>query len=128
MHKMGFEPQTIAYQSRVVTRVLKRPRYVSTLTARVRLLQSNGKEFGLSSSPHLPAKLAPAPDVSPQIMNMTSCAFKERLTVIMHVTMLIDSGSTHDFISEKFIKKHGISTKKSSDVSNVTLADGSSRS
>ena len=45
-----------------------------------------------------------------------------------HVTMLIDSGSTHDFISEKFIKKHGISTTKSSDVLNVTLAEGSSRS
>ena len=40
MHKMGFELQTIAYQSRVVTRVLKRPRYESTLTARVRLLHS----------------------------------------------------------------------------------------
>ena len=42
-----------------------------------------------------------------------------------HVTMLIDSSSTH-FIFEKFIKKHGISNTKSSDVLNVTLADGSS--
>ena len=33
-----------------------------------------------------------------------------------HVTMLIDTRSTHDFIWEKFIKKHGISTTKSSDV------------
>ena len=47
MAAAGFEPtpperleQTIAYQSRVVTRVLKRPRYESTLTARVRLLHT----------------------------------------------------------------------------------------
>ena len=45
-----------------------------------------------------------------------------------HVTMLIDSSSTHDFILERFIKKHGILTTKSSNVLNVTLADGSSRS
>ena len=45
-----------------------------------------------------------------------------------NVTMLIDSSLTHDFILEKFIKKHGISTTKSSDVLNVTLTDGSSRS
>ena len=31
-----------------------------------------------------------------------------------HVTMLIDSSSIHDYISETFIKEHGISTTKSS--------------
>ena len=45
-----------------------------------------------------------------------------------HVTMVIDSGLTHDVISEKFIKKLGISTTKSSDVLNVTLADSLSSS
>ena len=42
--------------------------------------------------------------------------------------MLLDSGSTHDFISTDLVKKHNISTTTGSDVLNVTLADGSVRS
>ena len=39
--------------------------------------------------------------------------------------MLIDSGSTHDFISESFICWHNIATQNSSKAFNVTLSDGS---
>ena len=55
-------------------------------------------------------------------MNMTCCAFKRRIDG-HYATMVIDSGLTHDFVLEKIIKKLGISTTKSSDVLNVTLAD-----
>ena len=39
--------------------------------------------------------------------------------------MLIDSGSTHDFIADSFVRKHHLDTDASSAVLSVTLADGS---
>ena len=44
------------------------------------------------------------------------------------VTMLMGSGATHDFISEDLVKKLDLSTTTNTDVLNVTLPDGSSRS
>ena len=42
-----------------------------------------------------------------------------------HATMLIDSGSTHDFIADRFVNKHHLDTNVSSEMLNITLADGS---
>ena len=39
--------------------------------------------------------------------------------------MLIDSGSTHDFIAASFVKRHGLGTETTSEMLHVTLADGS---
>ena len=39
-------------------------------------------------------------------------------------TMLIDSGSTHDFISQDFVRRHNLATVSSENTLNVTLADG----
>ena len=39
--------------------------------------------------------------------------------------MLIDSGSTHDFIADGFVRKHHLDTDASSEMLSVTLADGS---
>ena len=39
-------------------------------------------------------------------------------------TILVDSGSTHDFISERFVDRHKLMAVSSSDTLNVTLADG----
>ena len=38
--------------------------------------------------------------------------------------MLIDSGSTHDFISEDFVKRHSLATTSGPDDIRITLADG----
>ena len=43
-------------------------------------------------------------------------------------TMLIDSGSTHDFISEDFIKRHSLATTSGPDDIRITLADSSNTS
>ena len=40
-------------------------------------------------------------------------------------TMLIDSGSTHDFLADQFVKKNNIRTKSCPESLTVTLADGS---
>ena len=42
--------------------------------------------------------------------------------------MLIDSGSTHDFISEDFIRRHSLATTSGPDDIRITLADGSTTS
>ena len=42
--------------------------------------------------------------------------------------MLIDSGSTHDFISEAFVQRNGLVTESKDETLKVTLADGSSTS
>lgn len=42
--------------------------------------------------------------------------------------MLIDSGSTHDFIAENFARRHNLSTETESENLCVTLADGSTSS
>ena len=39
--------------------------------------------------------------------------------------MLIDSGSTHDFIADGFVRKHHLDTDASSEMLSVTLTDGS---
>ena len=39
-------------------------------------------------------------------------------------TFLLDSGSTHDFISESFVERHRIQMNQSSDNLHVALADG----
>ena len=38
--------------------------------------------------------------------------------------ILLDSGSTHDFVSEDFVRKHHLETQTGDDVFTVTLADG----
>ena len=43
-------------------------------------------------------------------------------------TMLVDSGSTHDFISEDFVKRHNLVTTSVPDDMRMTLADGSTTS
>ena len=43
-------------------------------------------------------------------------------------TMLIDSGSTHDFISEDFVKRHSLATTSGPDDIRITLVDGSTNS
>ena len=43
-------------------------------------------------------------------------------------SMLIDSGSTHDFISESFVQRNNMTTHLEPDTLHVTLADGSSSS
>ena len=43
-------------------------------------------------------------------------------------TMLTDSGSTHDFISEDFVKRHSLATTSGPDDILITLADGSTAS
>eukprot|EP00117_Sycon_ciliatum_P021906 scpid88865/ scgid19056/ len=43
-------------------------------------------------------------------------------------TMLIDSGFTHDFISQSFVERHQFSTASSTEPLNVALADGTSSS
>ena len=43
-------------------------------------------------------------------------------------TMLLDSGSTHDFISEEFVKRHSLATTSEPDDIHITLADGSTTS
>ena len=42
-------------------------------------------------------------------------------------TMLIDSGSTHDFLSSEFVRRHNLKTDTATKELKVTLADGSSR-
>ena len=54
-------------------------------------------------------------------MESTTCSW-------CRTTILIDSVSTHDFISEDFVKRHNLATTSGPDDIRITLADGSTTS
>jgi len=69
-------------------------------------------------------------NVSVEPSNKSECKAHDLLRVEGKINgrsavMLIDSGSTHDFLSEEFVKRNNISYNTAADVLNVTLADGS---
>lgn len=80
-----------------------------------------------------PAELLPPADppvTESEVRNVTGSHDHDLLRLVGKINgrravMLIDSGSTHDLISSKFVEKQGIKTNSSRTTFSVTLADGS---
>eukprot|EP00117_Sycon_ciliatum_P006214 scpid90557/ scgid9852/ len=79
-----------------------------------------------SYTPACHAKSSQVSEITNVISNKDHDLFRIKGLINSHqATFLIDSGSTHDFLSEQFARNHKIKQVQTSDTFHVTLADGS---
>ena len=92
---------------------------------------NQGSPSNRSSPKKTPDLGTPTGTSMPEVSNVT--VLNDGLSDLLRVhgrvnghkaLILLDSGSTHDFVSEDFVRRHHLETQTGDDVFTVTLADG----